>query len=281
MFNPPSIPETNETQTFTHFSNPKFNESVIAGVDEAGRGPIIGPMVYAIAFCPVSYIDTLKTKGYNDSKVLKADVRHEMFKDLVTTNLAQEIGWGTTTMSALDITAGMFNRANPYNLNNQAHDTTINLVQTLLSSGTEIAELYIDTVGPPDKYQQKLARIFPDIKKIVVAKKADALYPLVSLASICAKVTRDLCVEKQLGTDCGSGYPSDGKTVNWLKNNLDPIYGWGPHIRYSWQTADTLLNTHGHEFTWHEPTTKRKFSFEKINGLPEISSSLFGENLKI
>ena len=48
-------------------------------------------------------------------------------------------------------------------------------------------QVYIDTVGDPDKYEMKLSKIFPSIK-FVVAKKADSLYPVVSGASIVAKV---------------------------------------------------------------------------------------------
>jgi len=47
--------------------------------------------------------------------------------------------------------------------------------------------VYVDTVGDPVKYEDKLQRLFPQLK-VTVAKKADALYPIVSAASICAKV---------------------------------------------------------------------------------------------
>ena len=71
-----------------------------------------------------------------------------------------------------------------------AHDTTIDLIAAIVAKGVNVTEVYIDTVGPPDKYQEKLSKIFTNIK-ITVSKKADALFPIVSAASICAKVTRD------------------------------------------------------------------------------------------
>ena len=77
-----------------------------------------------------------------------------------------------------------------------------------------VERIFVDTVGDPEKYQQKLSKLFPGIK-VVVAKKADSLYPVVSAASICAKVSRDHRLRDWSFTeimpidsrDFGSGYP--------------------------------------------------------------------------
>ena len=107
---------------------------------------------------------------------------------------------------------------------------TIDLVKKALEKEVQVAEIYVDTVGPPEKYQAKLQDIFP-AQNVTVAKKADSLYPCVSAASICAKVARDKCLKewrfaekglsKELTTDWGSGYPGDAVTKKFLRDNFD------------------------------------------------------------
>ena len=63
-----------------------------------------------------------------------------------------------------------------YNLNEISHDTAIGLIRSALQAGVKVAEVYVDTVGPPEKYEAKLQNLFPEIK-VTVAKKADSLYP--------------------------------------------------------------------------------------------------------
>jgi ribonuclease H2 subunit A len=101
------------------------------------------------------------------------------------------------------------------NLNTISHDSAIGLIQSTVDLGYNISEVYVDTVGDPQKYQQKLSFIFPSIN-ITVSKKADSLFPIVSAASVAAKVTRDLELEnwtfkeekkRKISKVLGSGYP--------------------------------------------------------------------------
>lgn len=164
-------------------------------------------------------------------------------------------------MSARDISAGMLKPVGTYNLNAQAMDATIELIKGVFAKGVNVKEIYIDTIGSPQTYQKKLERIFPTTM-ITVAKKADSLYPCVSAASVCAKVTRDTALEVSyqaytsspskdddepavVADGWGSGYPSDARCSNWLKRNMDPLFGWGNECRFSWGTAKDLLEAKG------------------------------------
>ncbi len=220
--------------------------------------------MYSLLYLPLASHRSLlaETHHFDDSKVLTPTVRSSLMQKLCTreTDLFQNCGWAARVMSARDISSGMLKPAGTYNLNAQAMDATITLIKDVFARGVNIKEIYIDTIGSPQTYQQKLERIFPTTM-ITVAKKADSLYPCVSAASVCAKVTRDAALEvcyqtygspgngregSKISVDgWGSGYPSDSRCNTWLKNNMDQIFGWGSECRFSWKTAEELLETKG------------------------------------
>ena len=213
-------------------------------------------MVYAVAYCPLSYKDTLKTLSFADSKVLTPQVRSELLEALcspASDHLYNSVGWSTRIMTASDISADMLSPIG-YNLNAQAHDTTIALIRQVISMGVNVKEIYVDTVGPEASYQSKLAYHFPGAT-VTVTKKADSRFPIVSAASVCAKVTRDVF----LGNEevWGSGYPSDPRTSGWLKgdDSMNKVFGWSSEeVRYSWATVRELLekNKDGVKVDWYE-----------------------------
>lgn len=278
-FVPPSIHQETllSGASYTHFSpipssllppsDSTTGPPCCLGVDEAGRGPVLGPMVYGVFFLPLPLSDPLlrTTHHFDDSKVLTPAVRSSLMQALCTpgSDLHDACGWATAALSARDISAGMMRPSTSaaYNLNAQAYDATVELIRGVYARGVNVAEIYVDTVGPPATYQAKLQRVFPTAR-ITVAKKADSLYPCVSAASVCAKVTRDLALEtlyeargdvrlegqetgEKEGMAWGSGYPSDARCVGWMRSNLHPVFGWGPECRFSWGTAKDMLDGKG------------------------------------
>ena len=282
---PPSVSEHSTElchgSSYSHFSAIPANvtanstsdqgTAVVLGVDEAGRGPVIGPMVYGVAYLPIELQHSLlaHTHHFDDSKVLTPLVRAKLMRCICTesTDLHSNVGWAIRSLSAQDISSGMLKAGGSYNLNAQAMDATIALIRGVLDRGVNITEIYVDTIGQPAVYQRKLAAIFPTCK-VVVEKKADSLFPVVSAASIVAKVSRDVSCEflhthvnQQTQTDFdsamdldglaehpspdvvnwGSGYPSDAKCITWMKSNTNPTFGWGPECRFSWGTAKDML----------------------------------------
>lgn len=158
---------------------------------------------------------------------------------------------------------------NRYSLNEISHESAINLIQITLNKGYNITHVYLDTVGPPETYQQKLINRFMGYStKFTVSKKADAIYPIVSAASICAKVTRDdilnnwiwienhlkdkndqhqedIDIDIELSNDecwLGNGYPGHEKTKQFMQNYCDTIFGFPSIVRFSWQTAKTIID---------------------------------------
>jgi len=144
----------------------------------------------------------------------------------------------------------------------QSQQATVLLIHEVLKSGIELSEVYVDALGNTSTYQAYLSSTFPGIQ-FTVEKKADDKYKIVGAASNAAKVTRDAWIEGWVfeesheGTgpvfDCdnmGSGYPSDPKTVAWLKRSIDPTFGFPSIARFSWTTIKVALDKEGHAVEW-------------------------------
>lgn len=202
-------------------------------------------MVYGIAYCPLEKQECLGELGFADSKTLTDEKRRELLR--TASGHSDWFGWMLRVISPNSICNSMLNVAK-YSLNAVSHDAAAGLVRRALSEGVDVREVYVDTVGPPDKYRAKLQAEFPDLS-ITVAKKADATYPIVSAASVCAKVARDGALEQWRfaeGLDVppeayGSGYPNDPVTRKFLTENVDSVFGFPSLVRFSWATADKVL----------------------------------------
>ena len=165
----------------------ELSQPYLLGIDEAGRGPVLGPMVYAYAACPIAAKDELAAMGFADSKALNKQQRETLLRRLTDSPLLQQ---HSLVLSPQQLSADM-QRSARVSLNVISHDAAIALIHHAIEQrGLRLAEVYVDTVGEPRSYAAKLEAHFPHLRFTVTAK-ADSLFPVVSAASIVAKCNRD------------------------------------------------------------------------------------------
>lgn len=189
------------------------------GVDEAGRGPVIGPLVVC-AFASISQ-SSLRELGVKDSKDLSPKKREELFEIL-------------SEMPHRVVVCPPERIDNSDNLNH----LEVELFAEALAAMPD-GQIMLDAC---DVDAQRFARNVSALSKreCMAEHKADENHPEVSAASIIAKVTRDRIVRElseEIGVDLGSGYPSDPKTK---KAVIELVKGERPHdcLRWSWKTVE-------------------------------------------
>ena len=105
---------------------------------------------------------------------------------------------------------------------------------------------YLDAADANEEaFGRYVARELAIKPKIISKHGADDVYPVVSAASIIAKTHRDRIIEKyqeEIGVEIGSGYPSDPKTINFLKDYYTEHGKMPPHTRKSWKTVDRIIS---------------------------------------
>jgi ribonuclease HII len=202
--------------------------SIIAGIDEAGRGSVIGPMV--IAGIIIEDINTILNIGVKDSKKLSPRKRELLFKKIIDNIKGYHI-------EVID--AEVIDRKRKYEtLNDIEAEAMINIIEKLRPNIVQIGSPQNNAKSFIEKITRKVKNI-----EIISVYHAEDVFPTVATASILAKVTRDRIIEKlkkDFG-DFGSGYPSDKKTINFIINSIKN--GQIPNIiRKSWKTFSNLLS---------------------------------------
>lgn len=207
---------------------------LIGGVDEAGRGCIVGPMVIALATIEPSRERQLTALGVKDSKKLSAARREALYGPI---HELCEVR--TLHLSAREITELM----DRHNLNEIEALSIAKLLGPLDPAST----VFIDS---PDNIPKHFGlriqgHLGPDKSlhpQLVCENKADDLHPIVGAASVVAKVERDREIEKIkkiVGYDFNSGYTSDPHTIAFLARRAnDPLVR--PFLREKWSTLKTL-----------------------------------------
>lgn len=208
---------------------------LIAGIDEAGRGPVLGPMVLAVATIEKSLEENLLEIGVKDSKLLTKLQREEQFGPIKKT--LHEFATSHIFPQEID-------SLRTWKSLNEIEAMRIGGLLNGLKQKPEI--VFIDA---PDIKQENFAK---RIKKYINFEtilrsehKADVKYPIVSAASIIAKIERDEAIEelsKKTGCSIGSGYPHDPETIAFLNDCIKKNKQLPDFARKSWQTSRDLMD---------------------------------------
>lgn len=207
-----------------------MNRTRCFGVDEAGRGPVFGPMVVAVVVCDT----TTLPDGIRDSKRLSAARRRELASDL---REQEDITISTTHVTPGDIDSDGVNMTD---LTVAAFADVIDDVEPTNLSGL------VDAADPDvDRFTHRIETRLDTPVMLTAEHGADDSDPVVGAASIIAKVERDKRIAEiadEYG-DIGSGYPSDPTTKGFLAEYIDVHGEIPPFARASWSTCQEALNT--------------------------------------
>ena len=225
-------------------------EEFILGIDEAGRGPVIGPMVYTGGIVALKDHDELLAAGVADSKQLTEVNREHSLKRLRQIASFKDF---TRVISPDDIADAMTGKS-AQSLNTLSHKTAVDIIQeAVLYCKGKLRAVYIDTVGRPEVYENAVKRRFPHLV-VTVCPKADSLYPIVSAASIVAKTTRDHAID-DLPVSVGTGYPGDAQASKFIRTHLHKFFGYNSthhYVRQSWGPVKSLVKRHCVDVTFEK-----------------------------
>jgi ribonuclease HII len=205
----------------------------LGGIDEAGRGSVVGPLVIAGISFNSKNINALKNMAITDSKKTLPWKRKEIFEEIL--KLCESIFICKINCSTID----KFVKLNGLN-------KLESKFMTIVADNLIANKIIVDSCDVnPFRFQQEIKKNLTN-KNISIYSyhKADLDNIIVSCASIIAKVTRDneiAKIKETLGKDIGSGYPSDPKTKTFIKNEIE-IENSKKYIRFSWKPIKQIIN---------------------------------------
>jgi ribonuclease HII len=214
------------------------NTNWICGIDEAGRGPVIGPMVIGCVILDDDGREKMKELNVRDSKKV-APIRRVKLEPYIK---EYAIEWKTIQISASEIDR----LRTKINLN---AIEALKMSELIISLSNRPHKVIVDSADPvAENFGKRIIDLLKErnahIPEIVSEHKADDNYLEVSAASILAKVERDREIEqlKEEYGNIGSGYPSDELTQAFLKH-LKEQGELPAFVRRSWATADRQKQT--------------------------------------
>ncbi len=205
---------------------------MIAGIDEAGKGPVLGPMCVAGVLVDENKLDSIFHLGVKDSKKLTPKKRETLSVDIK--KLADRF-------FILEVSSGQIDELRKVMTMNEIMVVCYVRVLEELRPESAIVDA-ADVIAK--RFGENIKKKYSGDLNITSEHNADEKYPIVSAASILAKVRRDELVrniEKTAGTEIGSGYPSDRKTITFLENWVREHGSLPDFARSSWETSKNII----------------------------------------
>ncbi len=203
---------------------------IICGVDDAGRGSMIGPLVISGITIDKKNVKKLKSIGVQDSKKLSSKKREILYKKII--EIVDD--YYVVRISPKTIDQNVFK----HKLN---HLEAKNMAKVIKKLDPHTA--YVDSCDVDYKRFGREISSLTSNSRIVSRHHADSRFTVVAAASIIAKVSRDKSIHRlKKNFDLGSGYPSDKNTVKYVKKLLSSKKQSYPFIRMSWKPVQKIIN---------------------------------------
>jgi ribonuclease HII len=209
-------------------------EMLVAGVDEAGRGCVIGPLVIGGVSIEKDDLPKLTEIGAKDSKLLTPQKRELLAKQI------REIASNcyVVHLSPAEIDHVVETGTRLHKLNRFEAQKMAKVISVLNPD-----MVYVDASDVnAARFGEHIAENLDIHPEIVSEHKADLKYPIVSAASIIAKVERDKIISKLTAKHgkMGCGYPGDQKTRKFLNDWIKKYGSYPDFVRKSWKTSKNI-----------------------------------------
>lgn len=208
---------------------------LVCGIDEAGRGALIGPMTIAGVSLDKKLEAKLKALGVKDSKELSPKKREELYKHIG--EIAKEV-------VVLKVPACKIDKYRNQKINLDRIEA-MKMADIIRVIDAEV--FYVDSLEfNSGKFKKMIMEYLPQEKKgvnLVVENYMDESVVVVGAASIMAKVERDSAIEeikKETGVDVGVGYSHDDRTVKFVEDLIKSGKELPDYVRKTWVTTQML-----------------------------------------
>ena len=201
----------------------------ICGIDDAGRGSILGPLVIAGITLNKKNLRKLSSLGVKDSKKLSPQLRESLYKEIIA--IADDYYIAKIPPRLIDASV------KKHCLNGLEAKYMAKVVSKLNPDTS-----YVDSCDVnPKRFGKEISQLSGN-HKIKSYHHADSRFVIVSAASILAKVTRDKAIAKlRKDHNLGSGYPSDSVTVKFVTKFYKKNHKMPSFVRKSWKPVQKII----------------------------------------